>query len=91
MGTRTSIGMTAGILLLALAVAPADAAPKAKKNAAKPAKVKPTKIKPLKTRRIWNLEWHDDWKAAVLKNRFSKKAQRPIAHLRILGDLAAKT
>lgn len=45
----------------------------------------------LATRDLWGLKWHADWKAATLANRLAPRDARPIVHLRILGDLAAKT
>ena len=52
---------------------------------------RPAEDERLATRHLWRLAWHDDWKAAVLRNRFDPRDARPIVHLRILGDLAAKT
>lgn len=45
----------------------------------------------LATRSMWSLHWHDDWKDAVLLNRIERRKPALIFHLRILGDLAAKT
>jgi len=46
---------------------------------------------PLDTRLLFGLSWHDDWKAAVTKNRVEPRKARPIFFLRILGDLAKET
>lgn len=45
----------------------------------------------LATTAMWSLRWHDSWKDAVLLNRIERRKSVPIFHLRILGDLAAKT
>ena len=45
----------------------------------------------LKTTAMWSLHWHDDWKDPVLLNRIERRKPTPIFHLRILGDLTAKT
>jgi hypothetical protein len=79
------------VALLALSLAPiANAAPKAKVDGRSPQQKGATDER-LKTRALWKLAWHADWKAAVLANRFERRKARPIVHLRILGDLAAKT
>ncbi len=54
-------------------------------------KKKPANDKRLVTKRLFDLDWHADWKAAVVKNRIEPKGARPIFFLRILGDLAEKT
>jgi hypothetical protein len=79
--------------LLALLLAPAaQAEPKlqAQKQGRSPAQ-RGAKDERLQTRDLWKLAWHGDWKAAVLMNRLQRRDRRPIVHLRILGDLAAKT
>lgn len=45
----------------------------------------------LATTSMWGLHWHDNWKDAVLLNRIERRKPVPIFHLRILGDLKAKT
>ena len=45
----------------------------------------------LATTPMWGLHWHDSWKDAVLLNRLERRKPVPIFHLRILGDLKAKT
>ncbi|MDF1703076.1 MAG: hypothetical protein P1V36_18155 [Planctomycetota bacterium] len=45
----------------------------------------------LATRAMWSLAWHESWKAAMLLNRIESRKPMPIFHLRILGDLGAKT
>jgi len=79
------------LALLALMLAPiAHAEPEAKGDKRSP-KQKGAGDERLKTRDLWKLAWHANWKAAVLANRLERRKARPILHLRILGDLAAKT
>ena len=90
LGRRFSTAALMGAALLF--AASVDAAPKrkAKKACSKDA-AKRLKDERFKTRTLFALDWHDDWKAAVTRNKIDVKNAKPILFLRILGDLAAET
>lgn len=89
-GAWVLVGAAACALLTTSFTATAAAGPKAQ-PVGRSAQQRGATDARLATRDLWKLAWHGDWKAAVLANRLQRKDARPIFHLRILGDLAAKT
>ena len=87
---RTLSVLAAGVALLLLTGTPVDG-DDLKARSLRTPEQNGAKDERLATVSMWSLHWHDDWKDAVLLNRIERRKPVLIFHLRILGDLAAKT